>query len=120
MKIIHQNKKARFNFFITEEVEAGICLLGSEVKSIRAGKVNLADSYIVEMKSELQMINSYIGEYKGANRFNHAPMRMRKILLNKKQIKKYIGKIVQKGFSLIPLSIYINDNKLYKLKLLNI
>ena len=82
------NRKAHFNYHITEEIEAGIILLGSEVKSLREGKANISESYIAEIGNELFLINSHINEYKGANRFNHEPKRKRKLLLHKKQLNK--------------------------------
>jgi len=115
--MIHKNKKAYFDFFIEEEVEAGICLLGSEVKSIREGRINLKDSYIAQKGEEFFIFNSHISEYKGANRFNHEPRRLRKILLHKRQINKLAGKIKQKGFSLIPLEIYSNNRGFIKVKI---
>ena len=115
--MIHKNKKAYFDFFIEEEVEAGICLLGSEVKSLREGKVNLLDSYIAQKDNEFFIFNSHIAQYKGANRFNHEPKRQRKILLHKRQINKLAGKIKQKGFSLLPLIIYSNERGFIKVKI---
>jgi len=117
MKLIHKNKKAYFNFFIEEEIEAGICLLGSEVKSLREGRVNLKDSYVAQKGDEFFIFNSHISEYKGANRFNHEPGRLRKILLHKRQFNKFSGKIKEKGLSLIPLEIYINDRGFIKVKI---
>jgi SsrA-binding protein len=115
--MIHKNKKAYFDFFIEEEIEAGICLLGSEVKSIREGRVSLRDSYVSQKGEEFFIFNSHIGEYKGANRFNHEPRRLRKTLLHKRQINKLAGKIKQKGYSLIPLEIYSNDRGFIKVKI---
>ena len=87
------NRSANYNYFITEEFEAGIILLGSEVKSLREGKASIKEAYIVEKKSELFLINSNISEFKSANRFNHIPKRERKLLLHKKQLEKIIIKI---------------------------
>ena len=100
MQII--NRKARFNYQIIEEIEAGIVLMGSEVKSMRQGKVNISEAYGAESKGEIFLINANISEYKGANRFNHEPKRARKLLFNKKQINQIIGKINVAGLSLIP------------------
>ena len=102
------NRKAKFNYTIEDEMEAGIVLLGSEVKSIREGRANLNDSYVAEVKGEIFLNNSHITEYKGANRFNHEPKRARKLLLKKKQIEKLLGKLNSKGFSAFPLKIYFN------------
>lgn len=102
------NRKAHFNYTIEEEIEAGIVLLGSEVKSIREGKANISESYITENNGEILLINTHISEYKGANRFNHEPKRPRKLLLKNKEIQKLIGKIHTKGFSAFPLKIYFN------------
>ncbi len=117
MKQIANNRKARFNYTIEEELEAGIMLLGSEVKSLRAGGVNIGDGYVVEIDGNLFLINVHIAEYKGANKFNHAPMRQRKLLLHKKQIDKLLGKIRTKGLSIIPLSMYFNTRNIVKLNI---
>jgi SsrA-binding protein len=102
------NRKAHFNYEITEEIEAGMILLGSEVKSLREGKASITEAYIVEKKNELILINSNISEYKGANRFNHLPKRDRKLLLHKKQLSKIIGKLDTQGFSAVPIKIFFN------------
>ncbi len=109
------NRKAHFNYSISQEIEAGIILLGSEVKSIKEGKANLNDCYCVEIKGEIFLINCHISEYKGANRFNHEPKRNRKLLLHKKEINKIIGKINVEGYSLIPLKIYTNKKNFIKI-----
>jgi len=111
------NRKAHFNYSILEEVEAGIILLGSEVKSIKEGKANLNEAYCVEIKGELFLINAHISEYKSANRFNHPPKRARKLLMHKKEINKIIGKINTQGYSLIPLKIYSNKKNFIKVLL---
>ncbi len=116
-KIITINRKARFNYIIEEEIEAGIMLLGSEIKSIRSGKVNINDSYAADNDGDLFLINCHINEYSGANKFNHTPKRARKLLLHKKQLNKLITKIQTKGISLIPLSLYFGDRNFVKLKL---
>lgn len=100
------NRKARFNYEIDEEFEAGIVLLGSEVKSIREARANISDAYVVEKSNELFLINAHISEYPGANRYNHEPLRPKKLLLHKKQLVKIAGKITKEGYSAIPLSIY--------------
>ena len=116
-KIITINRKARFNYTIEEEIESGIILLGSEIKSIRQGKVNINDSYASDSDGDIYLLNCHINEYAGANRFNHAPKRPRKLLLHKKQLNKLISKIQTKGVSLIPLSLYFNNRNFVKVKL---
>lgn len=101
-----QNRKARFNYEIESEIEAGLMLLGSEVKSLRQGKANLNDAYVAEKSGELFLTSAMISEYHGANKFNHEPRRQRKLLLHKKEMEKIMGKMAQKGYSLIPLKIY--------------
>lgn len=112
-----QNRKARHEYFILEETEAGIVLTGSEIKSLREGKANIQDAFAEERKGEIWLLNAHISEYKGSNRFNHKPLRPRKLLLHKKEIKKLIGKIREKGVTLIPISLYINSRNIAKLKL---
>ncbi|MBN8827380.1 MAG: SsrA-binding protein SmpB [Sphingobacteriia bacterium] len=112
-----QNRKARFEYHILETMEAGISLLGSEIKSARAGKININDSYALEKHGEIYLVNSHIAEYKGANRFNHEPTRMRKLLLHRKEVNKLMGKIKIKGYSLVPLSAYINSRNFLKIEL---
>ncbi|MFT6106402.1 MAG: SsrA-binding protein [Rickettsiales bacterium] len=117
VKQIANNRKARFHYLIEEEIEVGIMLMGSEVKSLRVGGINIADGYVADVSGELILTNVHIAEYKGANRFNHAPMRPRKLLLHKKQIEKLLGKIRTKGLSLIPLSMYFNSRNIAKVNL---
>jgi SsrA-binding protein len=102
------NRKAHFNYTIEDEIEAGIMLLGSEVKSIREGKATINEAYISEIKGEIFMINCHVSEYKGANKFNHEPRRAKKLLLKNKEIQKLVGKIHDKGYSAFPLKIYFN------------
>ncbi len=106
LKIICLNRKANFNFFFENFVEAGIVLKGSEIKSIRQGKVNIADSYAVEKNGEIILINSHIASYKQASYSNHKPLDERKLLLKKKEINKLIGKIQREGFTIIPTKMY--------------
>ncbi len=108
------NRKAHFNYAIEEEIEAGIILLGSEVKSIREGKASLNESYIAESQGELYLINSNITEYKGANKFNHDPKRKRKLLLHKKQLDKIAGKMQIQGYSAVPIKIFFNKKNFAK------
>jgi SsrA-binding protein len=112
MQII--NRKAHFNYIIEEELEAGIVLLGSEVKSVRDGRVNISESYVAEIGGELFLINSNISEYKGANKFNHTPKRQRKLLLHEKQIKKIVGKMQAEGYSAVPMKIFFNKKNFAK------
>ncbi|WP_427338874.1 SsrA-binding protein SmpB [Caloranaerobacter sp. DY30410] len=116
IKIIARNKKARHDYFIEETFEAGIVLTGTEVKSIRQGKVNLKDSYAVVENGEVFINNMHISPYEQGNIYNTDPLRKRKLLLHKREINKLIGYTTQKGYSLIPLSIYIK-NGLVKLEL---
>jgi len=106
LKTIATNRKAYRDYFIIESFEAGIVLMGTEVKSIRAGKANLNDSYASLKNNEVYLDNMHISPYEQANRYNHDPLRKRKLLLHKKQIRKLIGKIEQRGMTLIPLKIY--------------
>ena len=111
LKIICLNRKASFNYFFHELIEAGIVLKGSEIKSIRSGKVNIADSYGIEKNGEIYLINSHIASYKQASYSNHNPTDERKLLLNKKEINKVVGKIQREGFSLIPTKMYFKKGK---------
>ena len=106
-----KNKKAYFNYFIESEIEAGIVLVGTEIKSIRAGLVNLTDSYIRIKDNEAYIINLFIDKYDSANIFNHEPTRERKLLLHKNEIKKLYEQVKNNGNTLIPLKIYINNGK---------
>ena len=111
LKIICLNRKASFNYFFEDLLEAGIVLKGSEIKSIRDGKVNIADSYAVEKNNELILINSHIASYKEASFTNHKPLDERKLLLNRKEINKLIGKIQREGFTIIPTKMYFKKGK---------
>tara|TARA_Y100000741_G_scaffold49332_1_gene33899 strand:+ start:84 stop:554 length:471 start_codon:yes stop_codon:yes gene_type:complete len=111
LKIVCLNRKASFNYFFEDLIEAGIVLKGSEIKSVREGKVNIADSYAVEKKGELFLINSHIAKYKQANILNHDPKDERKLLLNKKEINKLIGKMQRDGFTIVPTKMYFRKGK---------
>ena len=111
LKIISLNRKASFNYFFQDLIEAGIVLKGSEIKSIRAGKVNIADSYAVEKNGEIVLLNSHIAAYKEASYSNHNPSDERKLLFNKKEINKLIGKVNREGFTLIPTKMYFKKGK---------
>ncbi len=110
-KIICLNRKASFNYFFQELIEAGIALKGSEVKSLRDGKVSIADSYAVDKNGEMFLINSHIPLYRQSSYNNHDPKGDRKLLLNKKEINKLIGKINQDGLTIIPTKMYFSKGK---------
>ena len=110
-KIICLNRKASFNYFFEDLFEAGIVLKGSEIKSVREGKVNIAESYAVEKGGEIVLINSHISPYKQASYSNHNPTDDRKLLLNKKEINKLIGKMQRDGFTLVPTKMYFKKGK---------
>lgn len=107
MEIISKNKKARFNYVILERFEAGISLKGTEVKSIRNGNISLDESYAQIRDNEVFLLNLHVSPYEQGNRENHEPTRTRKLLLHRQEIKKLVGKIQQKGLSLLPVSLYI-------------
>ena len=111
LKIICLNRKASFNYFFESLLEAGIVLKGSEIKSLRQGKVNIADSYAVEKNGEIVLINSHIASYKQASYTNHKPLDERKLLLNKREINKLIGKMQREGFTIIPTKMYFKKGK---------
>ena len=105
------NRKARHDYFITEEYECGIVLTGTEIKSLREGSCNIGDSYGHIRKGELFVLNMFIGEYKEGNIFNHQETRTRKLLMHKKEILKISDKIKLEGYTLIPLKVYFKNNK---------
>ena len=111
IKILTVNKKARFNYFIEDEFEAGIVLKGTEVKSLRDGRVNLTDSYAAIRKGEVFLYQLHIDAYPFAHYDNHVPLRPRKLLLHKQEIKRLYGKINEKGFSMIPMKVYFKGGK---------
>ena len=111
VKIICLNRKASFNYFFEDTYEAGIVLKGSEIKSVRSGKANIADAYAIEKDGDIFLINSHISLYKQASYSNHNPMDERKLLLNKKEINKLIGKMQREGFTLIPTKMYFKKGK---------
>mgnify|MGYP000880079430 CR=1 FL=1 len=111
LKIICLNRKASFNYFFHELIEAGIVLKGSEIKSIRSGKINIADSYAIEKNGEIILINSHVASYKEASYSNHKPLDERKLLLNKKEIDKLIGRTQREGFTLVPTKMYFKKGK---------
>ena len=111
LKIISHNRKAKFNYFFTEFFEAGIVLKGSEIKSLRDGKVNIAESYAYDLNGEIYLINSHIPTYKESSYNNHDPRRNRKLLLKRKEINKLMGRINREGFTLIPTKLYFRKGK---------
>ena len=110
-KIISNNRKARFNYFFKEFFEAGIVLTGSEVKSLRNGKANISESYAFDVGGEIFLINSHIPAYMESSYNNHNPKRNRKLLFNKKEINKLMGRINREGFTLIPTKLYFKKGK---------
>ena len=116
MKIIASNKKAYFNYEIIESLEAGIALFGSEVKSLREGRVSLRDSYAEIKNGEVFLLHMNISPYEQANIFNHEPLRERKLLLHRQEIKRLIGKIREKGYTLIPTKVILNDRGMVKVE----
>ena len=111
LKIISHNRKASFNYFFKEFFEAGIVLNGSEVKSLRDGKANISESYAHDNNGEIFLINSHIPAYKESSYNNHDPRRNRKLLLNKREINKLIGRVNREGFTLIPTKLYFKKGK---------
>ncbi len=112
MKIVASNKKAYFNYEIIESMEAGIALLGSEVKSVREGRVSLKDCYAEVKNGEVFILHMNISPYEQANIFNHEPLREKKLLLHRQEIKRLIGKIREKGYTLIPTKVYLKNGKI--------
>ncbi len=109
-KVVSQNKKAYHDYSIEETYEAGIVLQGTEIKSIRAGRSNLKDSYArIDKNAEITIFNMHISPYEQGNRYNHDPLRTRKLLLKKKEIAKLIGFVKEDGYTLVPLKIYLKD-----------
>jgi len=117
MKIVASNKKAYFNYEIIESLEAGIALLGSEVKSIRDGRVSLKDSFAEIKNGEVFLLHMNISPYEQANIFNHDPLREKKLLLHRQQIKRLIGKIREKGYTLIPTKVFLNEKGKVKVEI---
>ena len=111
LKIITINRKANYNYFFKDILEAGIVLKGSEIKSVRSGKINISDSYAVDKGGEIFLINSHIPIYKEASYLNHNPYQERKLLLNKKEINKLTGKLHEDGLTLVPTKMYFKKGK---------
>jgi SsrA-binding protein len=115
-KLIADNRRARFDYFLDDTVEAGLILTGTEVKALREGRANIAESYVGVEGRDLALINAHIPEYGPANRFNHEPRRQRKLLLHRKQIDRLIGAAQRDGRTLVPTKLYFNDRGLVKLE----
>ena len=117
IKVVADNRKARFNYEIGEVFEAGIMLTGTEVKSLRTGKATIAESYADARGGEIWLINSNIPEYLQASRFNHEPKRRRKLLLHKRQVNRLAGAVEREGMTLVPLRLYFNERGRAKLEI---
>ena len=116
-KVVASNRKAFHNYSIEEKIEAGLILKGTEVKSLREGRVNLREAYATVAQGKAVLHNCHIGEYSHGNIMNHEPLRTRGLLLHKKQIQKLIGKVQQKGLTIVPLRIYFNARGIAKIEL---
>ncbi|MBB3858833.1 SsrA-binding protein [Novosphingobium hassiacum] len=116
-KVVAENRRARFEYFIEDRYEAGICLTGTEVKSLRFGEGSIAESYAEVKNGEVWLINSNVPEFSHGNRNNHVPKRPRKLLLKERQIAKFHGAVERKGMTLVPLSIYFNSRGRAKVEL---
>jgi SsrA-binding protein len=116
-KLIAENRRARFDYFLEDAMEAGLMLTGTEVKSLRNGRANIAESYASVENGEIMLINADIPPYAGGNRFNHEPRRPRKLLLHARQIEKLIGAVQREGRTIIPTKLYWNDKGLAKLEI---
>src|ERR1700731_5421337 len=117
LKVVADNRKARFNYEIGEVFEAGIALTGTEVKSLRQGKATIAESYADSRRGEIWLVNANIPEYLQGGRFNHAPKRIRKLLLHRRQIHKLMGAVEREGMTLVPLKLYFNEKGRAKIEL---
>ena len=116
-KVIAENRRARFDYFLEDYIEAGIQLLGTEIKALRDGRANIAESYVSPEGRDLVLVNSDIPPYKQANRFNHEPRRHRKLLLHRKQIDKLIGAVQRDGRTIVPVRLYLNEAGKAKLEI---
>lgn len=117
MKLVAENRRARFDYMIEETFETGLVLVGTEVKALRAGRANIAESYASPERGELFLINSYIPEYSPAAQFNHEPRRARKLLVRKRELNRLVGAVERDGRTIVPLRIYFNDRGKAKLEL---
>jgi len=116
-KTVAENRRARYDFHLDEIFDAGIVLVGSEVKSLRGGRASIQDAFAAEQNGEIYLINAHIPEYAGANRFNHEPRRPRKLLLHRKEIGKLIGSLKRGGVTLVALTLYFNERGRAKAKI---
>lgn len=117
-RVVADNRKARYNYFIDETLEAGIQLTGSEVKSLRAGQANIAESYAAPENGELYLVNAYIPEYAQAGQFNnHQPRRRRKLLVHRRELARLMGQVRERGVTLVPIALYFNPHGLAKLEI---
>jgi SsrA-binding protein len=116
-KLIAENRRARFDYFLEQTFEAGLSLTGTEVKALREGRANIAESYAAVDGREIVLVNAYIPEYGPANRFNHEPRRPRKLLLHRREIDKMLGAVQREGRTLAPTKLYFNDKGRVKLEL---
>jgi SsrA-binding protein len=109
IKGIATNRKAKFDYFLLDHFEAGMALLGSEIKSIRAGQISIKEAYIQEIDGEIWLVNAHIATYNPASKFNHDPTRRRKLLLHRKEIKRLSDEVRQKGLTIVPVRVYLKD-----------
>ena len=116
-KVVAENRRARFDYFVDDRIEAGIALVGTEVKALRQGEGSIAESYATVNAEEVWLINSHIPEYSHGNRMNHEPRRQRKLLLKGREIAKLHGAVTRQGLTLVPLSIYFNSRGRAKVEL---
>ena len=116
-RIVAQNRKARYNYFVEETLEAGLVLQGTEVRAMRAGHASLGDAYADIRGKEIFLVNAHIAGYQAASRFNHEPLRPRKLLLHRREIEQLRGKLQREGYTLIPLSLYFNERGRAKIEL---
>lgn len=112
-----QNRRARHDYFIEDTFEAGVMLLGTEVKSLRQGRASISEAFAAERGGEFFLFNAYIPEYEAANRFNHEPRRPRKLLLHRREMNRLLGAVQRGGMTLVPLSIYFNERGIAKVQL---
>jgi SsrA-binding protein len=116
-RLAAQNRKARHDYFIEDTIEAGLMLLGTEVKSLRRGQASIGEAFAVERDGDLILVNAYIPEYEAANRFNHEPRRPRKLLLHKRELSRLASQVQRAGITVVPLSIYFNERGIAKVSL---
>jgi SsrA-binding protein len=116
-KVVAENRKARFDYFIEDTLEAGLALTGTEVKSLRQGRADIGEAYAVGRDAEMFLVNAHIAEYSGGNRQNHAPKRERKLLLHKREIDRLNGAVNRSGYTVVPLKLYFNERGYAKILL---